>query len=147
MFCSLYFNHLAALIYKIFILQVKLNPPVADSSLIPEVCRSELLEWNRQIERLGETLLGLLSEGLGLKRDRLKELTFNEGRMMVGHYYPNCPQPDLTVGLNTHADPGALTILLQDHIGGLQVRNGDDWIDVRSQPGALVINVGDLLQV
>ncbi|KAK4264068.1 hypothetical protein QN277_029407 [Acacia crassicarpa] len=127
-------------------LQVKLNPP-ADPNLIPEVCRAELLEWNRQIERLGDILLGLLSEGLGLKKERLNEMTFNEGRMMVGHYYPNCPQPDLTVGLNTHADPGALTVLLQDHIGGLQVRKGDDWIDVRSLPGALVINIGDLLQI
>lgn len=128
-------------------LQVKLSPPVADRSLIPEVCRAELMEWNRQIEWLGELLMGLLSEGLGLKRERLKEMTFNEGRMMVGHYYPFCPQPDLTVGLNTHADPGALTVLLQDHIGGLQVRSGDGWIDVKSLPGALVINIGDLLQI
>ncbi|KAK4264067.1 hypothetical protein QN277_029406 [Acacia crassicarpa] len=127
-------------------LQVKLNPP-ADPNLIPEVCKAELLEWNRQIERLGEILLGLLSEGLGLKKERLKEMTFNEGRMMVGHYYPHCPEPDLTVGLNTHADPVAVAILLQDHIGGLQVKKGDDWIDVRSLPGALVINIGDLLQI
>ncbi|KAI9125267.1 hypothetical protein K1719_003883 [Acacia pycnantha] len=91
--------------------------------------------------------MGLLSEGLGLKNERLKEMTFNEGIMMVGHYYLNYPKPDLTVGLNTHANPGAVTILPQDHIRGLQVRKGDDWIDVRSLPGAFVINIDDLLQV
>ena len=35
----------------------------------------------------------------------------------------------------------------QDHVGGLQVKYGEDWVDVKPVPGALVINVGDLLQV
>ena len=38
----------------------------------------------------------------------------------VGHYYPYCPQPDLTVGLAYHTDPGVLTVVQQDHVGGLQ---------------------------
>jgi isopenicillin N synthase-like dioxygenase len=51
-----------------------------------------------------------------------------------------------------HSDPGVLTVLAQDAIGGLQVKQSDDdgssrWVDVKPVPGALVINVGDLLQV
>ena len=128
-------------------LQIRMAPTIADEKEIPEVCRAQLIEWDREIKRLGEVLMGLLSEGLGLDAGRLRELTCSEARLMAAHYYPCCPQPDLTVGLTSHADPGVLTVVLQDHIGGLQVRTSNGWVDVKPVPGALVINVGDLLQV
>lgn len=128
-------------------LQVRIGPVPAAAEEIPEVCRDEILGWNKEIQRLGQELLGLASEGLGLSADKLKEMTCHEGRVMVGHYYPQCPQPDLTVGLASHSDPGVLTVLLQDHMGGLQVKHDGVWVDVKPVPGALVINVGDLLQV
>ncbi|KAM1010373.1 hypothetical protein ACFX13_009822 [Malus domestica] len=34
-----------------------------------------------------------------------------------------------------------------DRIGGLQVKYGDGWVDVKPVPGALVINIGDFLQI
>ncbi|RXI02922.1 hypothetical protein DVH24_003000 [Malus domestica] len=40
-----------------------------------------------------------------------------------------------------------VTVLLQDHIGGRQVLHHKKWIDVPLVPGALVVNIGDLLQV
>lgn len=127
--------------------QIKMGPVAADEREIPEVCRKEVMEWDKEVVRVGEIVLGLLSEGLGLDAGRLTEMGLVQGRVMVGHYYPFCPQPDLTVGLNSHADPGALTVLLQDHIGGLQVRTKQGWIHVKPVDGALVINIGDLLQV
>ena len=74
-------------------------------------------------------------------------MTCLEGRTMVGHYYPKCPQPDLTVGTVYHTDADVFTVLQQDNVGGLQVKYGEDWVDVKPIPGALIINVGDLLQV
>ncbi|KAG4401883.1 hypothetical protein GLYMA_02G084400v4 [Glycine max] len=124
-----------------------MGPTVVDSSEIPEVCRKEVMEWDKEVVRVARVLYALLSEGLGLGAERLTEMGLVEGRVMVGHYYPFCPQPDLTVGLNSHADPGALTVLLQDHIGGLQVETKQGWIHVRPQPNALVINIGDFLQI
>ncbi|KAM6544568.1 hypothetical protein CsatB_025304 [Cannabis sativa] len=46
-----------------------------------------------------------------------------------------------------HADMDFLTMLLQDDIGGIQVLNENSWIDVSSQLGTLMVNIGDLLQV
>ncbi|KAK8591447.1 hypothetical protein V6N13_031489 [Hibiscus sabdariffa] len=62
---------------------------------------------------------------------------------------PKCPNPELTVGVGRHSDVSTLTILLQDEIGGLFVRqkDGDNWIHVPPIKGSLVINVGDALQI
>lgn len=128
-------------------LQVLLGPDPPAVDRIPDVCRSEVVEWGGHVRRVGEVLMGLLSEGLGLEKGRLEEMTCLEGRHMVAHYYPYCPQPDLTLGLGSHTDPGVLTVLLQDQVGGLQVKYQEEWLEVNPLQGALVINIGDLLQV
>ena len=67
---------------------------------------------------------------------------------MAVNYYPKCPEPELTYGLQAHTDPNALTVLLQDpNVAGLQVLKDGKWIAVNPQPDALVINIGDQLQV
>ena len=50
------------------------------------------------------------------------------------------------LGISRHTDAGALTVLLQDQVAGLQMYDGA-WRDVTPIPGALTINVGDMLQV
>jgi isopenicillin N synthase-like dioxygenase len=38
-------------------------------------------------------------------------------------------------------------VLLQDGVGGLQVLHESRWVDVEPIPGALIVNISDLLQV
>ncbi|XP_065855709.1 1-aminocyclopropane-1-carboxylate oxidase homolog 4-like [Euphorbia lathyris] len=129
-------------------LQIWMGPPAsAKAEEIPEICRKEMLDWDVLCKIVGDTVLELLSEGLGLDAGKFKELTFGEVRVLLGHCYPYCPQPDLTVGITAHTDPGFMTVLLQDEIGGLQVKHGDGWVDVKPIDGGLIINVGDFLQI
>ena len=50
-------------------------------------------------------------------------------------------------GVNHHSDAGVLTLLLQDDQAGLEVCRDDRWYLVEPTPGALVINIGDIVQV
>ncbi|CAH8264285.1 unnamed protein product [Arabidopsis lyrata] len=96
--------------------------------------------------KLGELIFELLSEALGLKANHLKELNCAKSLSLLSHYYPPCPEPDRTFGISSHTDISFITILLQDHIGGLQVLHDGYWIDVPPNPEALIVNLGDLLQ-
>lgn len=62
-------------------------------------------------------------------------------------FYPYCPQPDLTVGLADHTDPGVVTLLLKHGAPGLQVKHEGEWVDVKPLPGSVIINIGDFLEV
>ncbi|KAE8708989.1 hypothetical protein F3Y22_tig00110332pilonHSYRG00679 [Hibiscus syriacus] len=118
-----------------------------DPSDLPPVCRLSTIEYIKHTKRLGETLFELLSEALGLRPDRLNSIGCCKGSILHSHYYPPCPQPQLTLGISKHTDPGILTLLFQNHISGLQVFHEGQWFDVRPTQGGLVVNIGDLLQV
>ncbi|GAB4843200.1 hypothetical protein Ancab_040459 [Ancistrocladus abbreviatus] len=122
-------------------------PIPVDPQDLPDVCRDIIIEYSKEVIRLGHTLFELFSEAMGLSSDFLKDMDCAEEMMLLGHYYPPCPEPERAIGINNHKDNDFLTILLQDHIGGLQVLHDNKWVEVPYQPGALVINTGDLLQL
>lgn len=61
--------------------------------------------------------------------------------------YPGTDETSQGVGV--HKDSGVLTLLLvEPDSQGLQVERGDDdWVDVPPVPGALIVNIGELLEV
>ncbi|KAL8162777.1 hypothetical protein V2J09_014266 [Rumex salicifolius] len=121
--------------------------PVREEDL-PAPCRGPLFGYASQVMGLGKLLLELMSDGLGLSPDKLLGLGCADGLTMLCHYYPSCPEPEKTLGTKQHQDNDFITLLLQDkQIGGLQVMYEGQWLDVPPVLGAIVVNVGDHLQL
>ncbi|XP_021863117.1 1-aminocyclopropane-1-carboxylate oxidase homolog 1-like [Spinacia oleracea] len=118
-----------------------------DPEDIPPACRDAALRYIKEITNLGDYILSLLSIGLGLKPERLGELESTKGWSLSCHYYPKCPQPQLTLGLNGHADMSFFTILLQDQISALQILHENQWVNINPISGALTFNIGDTLRI
>ena len=96
---------------------------------------------------LTRLLLSAFARGLRLPDDFFsahfrKPLT----QLRLLHYPPQPPDSD-AVGVEAHTDTGAFTILLQDDVGGLEVRTRDGrWIAAAPIPRAFVINIADMMQ-
>ncbi|KAA0057671.1 hypothetical protein IC582_023796 [Cucumis melo] len=117
---------------------------------MPASIRELIEEYGEEVVKVGGKLLKLLSLNLGLQEGYLQNAFGGEdvGACLRVNYYPKCPQPELTLGLSSHSDPGGLTFLLpDDKVAGLQVRKDDKWITVKPAPHAIIVNVGDQVQV
>jgi isopenicillin N synthase-like dioxygenase len=107
--------------------------------------------------RLSLTLLEAFCVGLDLPAEFMHhDFAGNHTGFIRLNYYPIADPlasgngqelPDADMGVHHHSDAGALTVLLQDDVGGLQVFRDGYWHDIPSVPGAFVINTGDMMQV
>jgi isopenicillin N synthase-like dioxygenase len=132
--------------------------------IVPQLPR-ELPQFERAIGRfyaecdaLALRLVDVIAGNLGMPRESL-EPCFRPGHtsFLRLNYYPPCPTParptDLAMaraghlGVNHHTDAGALTLLLQDEQPGLEVFHDNEWHLVEPRSDALVVNIGDIVQV
>ncbi|KAG5015918.1 hypothetical protein JHK82_021594 [Glycine max] len=120
----------------------------------PNQCKEVALEYLKLSSKMVRDIVEALISKLGVALDDSKIEGLLGLKMVNMNYYPACPNPELTVGVGRHSDMGAITVLLQDGIGGLYVKVEEDedagkgeWLEIPPIPGALVINIGDTIQI
>lgn len=110
--------------------------------------RDALTAYFDAVNKLGEKLMGAFAVGMGLPAESFNK-NFNppitRGSLV---YYPEQPpqSEEEVFGVAPHTDYGCMTILRQDHVGGLEVQTkAGEWVTAHPIDGTFVVNVGDLL--
>jgi isopenicillin N synthase-like dioxygenase len=86
-----------------------------------------------------------LGQGENFFEDALHE---SYSKLRLDHYPPREPTVDVAGhGVRPHVDQGLITLLLQDENGELSVYGPhDEWLPVRPNTKAVVVNVGNMLR-
>jgi isopenicillin N synthase-like dioxygenase len=108
--------------------------------------RAIVNEFFARMGHVGDQLMAAMSLGLGLAKGHISDIFGEQPQSLVKLIsYP--PTPPGEAGVNAHHDTGFLTLLAQHRVSGLQAQNPDgEWIDIPPRRGALVVNLGEMLQ-
>ncbi|MBY0400784.1 hypothetical protein K2X89_10840 [Myxococcota bacterium] len=139
----------------------RLDGPLADSipqfpAGLPEF-RSVMERWFELCHGLALRVLDVLARGLGASGAALRgDFEAGHSSFLRLNWYPRCPDPaphdlpleaDGNLGIRHHTDSGALTLLLHDAEPGMQLRRGEGWQLVEPREDALLVVLGDVVQV
>lgn len=100
------------------------------------------------LDTMGQSLLQAVARHLGLCDNWFDEkVRWGNSILRLLHYPPQTtPPPEGTIRAGAHEDINVITLLLGAEEAGLQVRHRSGrWLDINPPPGALVLNVGDML--
>ncbi|KAI5668738.1 hypothetical protein M9H77_18591 [Catharanthus roseus] len=106
-------------------------------------------EYAKRLREVSERMFKCLSLGLGLEANEFKEAAGGDDLtyMLKINYYPPCPRPDLVLGVVPHTDASSFTILVPNEVQGLQVFKDEHWYDVKYIPNALIVHIGDQIEI
>lgn len=108
--------------------------------------RSTIEAFASVVAPLAESLVQILAQKVNIKFSYFQENCSANTSFLRLNRYPPCPFSPRFFGLLPHTDSSFLTIVHQDQIGGLQLMKDGNWVGVKPNPQALVVNIGDLFQ-
>lgn len=121
------------------------------------VFKTTMQEHFKTCETLSLKIMEAICVSLGLENRHLEKCFYPHHTSFLRlNYYPvvdpladidKDDKEDAGLGVHHHTDSGAVTILCQDNIGGLQVFKDNYWLPIEPINDALVINIGDMIQV
>ena len=99
------------------------------------------------LDAMGLKVLEAIASYIGLER-RFFEPTVNVGNSILRLlHYPPVGEGGPHIRAGAHEDINVITLLLGAEEAGLEVKDRDGrWIAINPPPGALVVNIGDMLQ-
>lgn len=123
---------------------------------LPEL-RPVLLRHHAACDRVAQAILRAIALSLGFEADRFAPFFDRHSGFVRLNRYPRCDDPAPPdadwfperghLGVHHHTDAGAITLLYQDRVAGLQAWLDDRFVVVEPVEGAFTVNLGDMLQV
>lgn len=116
----------------------------------PAGLRSAMTAYFVAVAKLAHTIVDVYAIALGLPGDFFhRHLDHSTETLRVNYYErlgPASPVEEGQQRLGAHTDYGITTVLYADRVPGLQLLDGDgSWHNVLPEPGAFIVNLGDLL--
>lgn len=129
------------------------DDPLA-ASMPPNIWPAEIAGFHEtfsrlyaEFDRVGGILLSAIARYLGLTADWFEEPVRDGNSILRLLHYPPVSAEAPGIRAGAHEDINLITLLLGAEEGGLQLLDRDGaWLPVDPPKGALVINVGDMLQ-
>jgi isopenicillin N synthase-like dioxygenase len=113
---------------------------------VPEFCET-LSALYQAFDGAGGRILSALAHYLGLASDWFVPTVENGNSILRLLHYPPIPVNADGIRAGAHEDINTITLLLGAEEAGLQLLGKDGaWLAIDPPPGALVINIGDMLQ-
>jgi isopenicillin N synthase-like dioxygenase len=109
--------------------------------------REAVEAYDAALRGLANALLPAMALALHLPADWFAQAYRRPTTFLRLMHYPPQPQaPEDQFGSAPHTDYGVLTILVQDGVGGLEIKRKDgSWMPAPSIPGTFIVNIGDIL--
>lgn len=114
----------------------------------PEGFRNAFTRLFAEFDRVGALILSRIAIHLGLAADWFDPAIADGNSVLrLLHYPPVAPAPGGAIRAGAHEDINLITLLLGAEEAGLELLARDGrWIGVSPPEGALVVNIGDMLQ-
>ena len=113
----------------------------------PAGFRQTFMELFAALDRAGDIILSAIARHLGLAPDWFDRAVANGNSILRLLHYPPIPENAEGVRAGAHEDINLITLLLGAEEAGLELLDRDGrWIAVDPPEGAMVVNVGDMLQ-
>lgn len=113
----------------------------------PEGFRETFLELFRAFDDAGDRLLSAIARYLGLAPNWFDPAVRDGNSVLRLLHYPPVPADAPEVRAGAHEDINLITLLLGAEEAGLELLDRDGkWLPVKPPQGAMVVNVGDMLQ-
>ncbi len=113
----------------------------------PEGFRETFIELFAAFDTAGDKLLSAIAVHLGLAPDWFDHAVADGNSVLRLLHYPPVTEDAPNVRAGAHEDINLITLLLGAEEAGLELLDKDgEWLPVKPPEGALVVNVGDMLQ-